>query len=70
MLGYAVNMWMIRFVQLCSSTYEHTATGKVFEDYVTTTVTNVIASFFNSPFSEQSSTTEVDNAHMFSILLK
>jgi inositol 1,4,5-triphosphate receptor type 1 len=46
-------------LQISNSTYERKNADKALEDYVTITVSNVIAAFFNSPFSEQSTNVQV-----------
>lgn len=45
-------------VQVCNATHDRRHADKVLEDYVTLVVVNVIATFFNSPFADQSTTVQ------------
>jgi len=49
----------IVFWQVCIATHDRDHADKVLEDYVTTTVMNVVIMFFSSPFSDQSTTLQV-----------
>ena len=47
------------FVQVCNATHDRKHADHILEEYVTITVMNVITTFFNSPFSDQSTTVQV-----------
>ena len=44
---------------MCNATHDRKHADTVMEEYVTVTVMNVITTFFNSPFSDQSTTVQV-----------
>jgi len=47
------------FWQVCIATHDRNHADKVLEDYITTTVMDVLMMFFSSPFSDQSTTLQV-----------
>jgi len=51
--------FLIDMAMVCNATHDRKHADLVLEDYVTVTVMNVITTFFNSPFSDQSTTVQV-----------
>uniref|UniRef100_A0A1I8HQ72 Inositol 1,4,5-trisphosphate receptor n=1 Tax=Macrostomum lignano TaxID=282301 RepID=A0A1I8HQ72_9PLAT len=60
----SAHMWtlfdnfLVDMALVCSSTHDRAHADKALEHYVTETVTSVVTTFFNSPYSEQSSSIE------------
>ncbi|CAH1782936.1 unnamed protein product [Owenia fusiformis] len=50
--------FMVDMAMVCNTTTDRKHADKVLENYVTQTVMNIITTFFNSPFSDQSTTVQ------------
>lgn len=51
--------FLVDIATVCNATHDRNHNDEVLEDYVTMSVTNLITTFFNSPFSDQSTTVQV-----------
>jgi hypothetical protein len=59
--------FLVDMATVCNATHDRNHADFALESYVTNSIMNLVSTFFNSPFSDQSSSVQVNNQLFLSL---